>query len=80
MAATYNLAFNAAQLVREGVGCALVLDKLITTGPGTGLVFRPMVPPVISTIDFAWKRDQTHSTAAKLFAEEMKEEAAPAEG
>lgn len=80
MAATYNLAFNAAQLVREGVGCALVLDKLITTGPGTGLVFRPMVPPVISTIDFAWKRDQAHSTAAKLFAEEMKKEAAPAEG
>lgn len=80
MAATYNLAFNAAQLVREGVGCALTLDKLVATGDGTGLAFRLMYPPVVSTIDFAWKRDQAHSTAAKLFAEEMKKEAAPAEG
>lgn len=74
IAATYNLVFNAAQLVREGVGCALTLDNLVSTGPETGLAFRLMYPPVVSPIDFAWKRSATHSTAAKLFLETMQEE------
>lgn len=73
-AATYNLVFNAAQLVRENVGCALTLDKLVATGPGTGLEFRPMYPPVVSSIDFAWKRGAALSAAAKLFLNEVKPE------
>ena len=72
-AATYNLAFNAAQLVREGVGCALTLEKTVATGEGTGLEFRLMYPPVVSPIDFAWKHGQTLSTAAKLFLEGVQE-------
>lgn len=70
--ATYNLAFNAAQLVREGVGCALALDKLVATGEGTGFEFRPIYPPVVSTIDFVWKPDRVQSNAAKAFLGEMK--------
>ena len=31
--ATYNLIFNAALMVREGMGYALTLDKLVSTGP-----------------------------------------------
>ncbi|HIT45048.1 MAG TPA: LysR family transcriptional regulator [Candidatus Aphodovivens excrementavium] len=71
-AATYNLVFNAAQLVRENVGCALVLEKLVATGEGTGLEFRPMHPPVLSPIDVAWRRAQTLSAAAKLFLEAIR--------
>lgn len=63
VAATYNLVFNAAQLVRENVGCALVYDRLAPTGEGTGLEFRPLDPPVTSPIDFAWKRGQTLARA-----------------
>lgn len=74
IAATYNLVFNAAQLVREGVGCALTLENLVSTGPETGLAFRLMYPPVVSPIDFAWKRSATHSIAAKLFLETMRGE------
>ena len=74
IAATYSLAFNAAQLVREGVGGALILDNLVSTGPGTGLEFRLMYPPVVSPIDFAGKRSATHAIAAKLFLETMREE------
>ena len=42
VAATYNLAFNAALLVRENVGCALVYDRLVPTGQGAGMEFRPL--------------------------------------
>lgn len=36
---TYNLIYNAARMVEEGVGCALALDKLVNTA-GTELCFR----------------------------------------
>lgn len=73
VAATYNLAFNAAQLVREGVGCALMLEKLVATGAGTGLEFRLLHPPVVSPIDFAWKDRQTLTGAAQAFLDEMRQ-------
>lgn len=75
VAATYNLVFNAAQLVRENVGCALVYDRLAPTGEGTGLEFRPLDPPVTSPIDFAWKRGQTLARAPRAFLEDMREDA-----
>lgn len=71
IAATYNLAFNAGQLVREKVGYALALDRLAATGPGTGLEFRPLDPPLTSVIDFAWKPSQAFTSAAKRFLEQM---------
>ncbi len=71
VAATYNLAFNAALLVRENVGCALVYDRLVPTGQGTGMEFRPLDPPVASSIDFAWKRGHALARAPRAFLEEM---------
>lgn len=71
VAATYNLAFNAALLVRENVGCALVYDRLVPTGQGAGMEFRPLDPPVASSIDFAWKRGHALARAPRAFLEEM---------
>lgn len=70
--ATYNLIFNAVALAREGVGYVLALDNLATVGGDTGLVFRPLHPPVISVIDFAWKHGQVFTNAAQLFLESMR--------
>jgi len=69
--ATYNLSYNAAMLVREGVGYVLGFDRLITTGQGTGLEFRLLYPPVISVIDVAWKRDVPLTPAAQRFMEDL---------
>lgn len=69
--ATYNLVLNAVQFVREGVGYALGLDGLVSAGPGTGLEFRLLYPPVVSVIDFAWKSRKTLSAAAQAFLKEM---------
>ena len=67
IAATYNLAYNGALLVREGVGRMLSFDGLTTVGPGTGLEFRLLFPPLVSVIDLAWKRDVPLGDAAQRF-------------
>lgn len=75
IAATYNLAFNGALLVREGVGRMLSLDGLTATGPGTGLEFRLLFPPLVSVIDLAWKRDAPLGDAAQRFLEQLRRDA-----
>ena len=67
IAATYNLAYNGALLVREGVGRMLSFDGLTTVGPGTGLEFRLLFPPLVSSIDLAWKRGVPLGDAAQRF-------------
>lgn len=69
---TYTLGYNALVFVREGAGCMLGLDALAPTGPGTGLEFRPLWPPVVAHIDFAWRRGQKLSNAASMFLEDFK--------
>lgn len=72
VATTYTLGYNALVFVREGAGYMLGLDALAATGPGTGLEFRPLWPPIVARIDFAWRRGQALSNAASLFLEELK--------
>jgi len=40
--ATYNLLYNASLMVREGIGYALCLDKLVNTDCMSELCFRPL--------------------------------------
>ena len=72
IAATYTLGYNALVFVREGAGYMLGLDALTPTGPGTGLEFRPLWPPIVARIDFAWRRGQKLSNAASLFLNDLK--------
>ena len=65
--ATFNLIFNAALMVEEGVGCALCLDKLIKNTINDKLCFRPLEPKLKSGIDFAWKKSQIFSKAMEKF-------------
>ena len=69
--ATYNLIFNAALMVREGMGYALTLDKLVSTGPESPLCFKPLFPQLEAHIYFVWRKYQLFSPAAKLFLEHM---------
>ncbi|MCH3942863.1 MAG: LysR family transcriptional regulator [Atopobiaceae bacterium] len=78
--ATYNLLFNAEMLVRERVGYALCLDRIATTGKGTGLEFRLLYPPAVTTIDFAWKRGQVFSAAPRAFLESLTHDATGQQG
>ncbi len=65
--ATYNLLYNASLLVRQGVGYAIGLDKIINTSGDDELTFRPLRPKLETSLVFAWKKSQVFSAAAQKF-------------
>ena len=73
IAATYNLLYNAAIMVKVGVGNAISLDKLANTSQESDLCFRPLFPRLESGLDIAWKKYQVFSPAAKLFLDKLHE-------
>lgn len=70
--ATFNLAYNAGILVREGIGYLITFDKLINTGPDSGLCFRPLTPTLETKLYFVWKKYQVFTPAAELLLNEMR--------
>lgn len=81
--ATFNLAYNAGILVREGLGCALTFDKLIHTGPDSGLCFRPLLPALETNLYIVWKKYQVFTRVAEVFLAQLQadfSQPAPAEG
>lgn len=71
--ATFNLVYNAAVMVKAGIGCAITLDKLVDISKESELCFRPLKPKLESGLDIVWKKYQVFSPAAKLFLEKLHE-------
>ncbi len=71
---TYNLAYNAAIMVDEGIGYAIVLDKIVNTSSDSNLCFRPLEPRLESGLNIVWKKHQVFSAAANLFLRKIQEE------
>ncbi len=65
--ATYNLIFNAALMVEEGIGYALCLDKLVNTTSVSGLCFKPLEPRLEASLNIVWKKYQVFSKAGEKF-------------
>ncbi|MFK3958839.1 LysR family transcriptional regulator [Guptibacillus hwajinpoensis] len=70
---TYNLAYNAAIMVEEGIGYALVLDKIVNTSIDSNLCFRPLEPRLESGLNIVWKKHQVFSSAADMFIKKFQE-------
>ena len=70
----YNLLFNAALMVEEGMGIALCLDRLADTSDRSLLTFRPLAPRRQSRFYFVWKKYRILSPAAELFLQRMQRE------
>lgn len=68
---TYNLAYNAAIMVDEGIGYAIVLDKIVNTSSDSNLCFRPLEPRLESGLNIVWKKHQVFSAPAELFLKEI---------
>lgn len=64
---TYNLAYNAAIMVEEGIGYAIALDKIVNTSSDSNLCFRPLEPRLESGLNIVWKKHQSFSAAADMF-------------
>ncbi len=71
--ATFNLAYNAGVLVREGIGYLITFDKLINTGADSELCFRPLAPMLETKLYFVWKKYQVFTPAAELLLNEMRQ-------
>ena len=68
---TYNLAYNAAIMVEEGIGYAITLDKIVDTSSESNLCFRPLSPRLESGLNIVWKKHQVFSAAAEKFLKEI---------
>jgi DNA-binding transcriptional LysR family regulator len=68
---TYNLAFNASLMVKEGIGYAITLDKIVNTSSDSNLCFRPLKPRLESGLNIVWKKHQVFSAAAEMFLKEI---------
>lgn len=71
--ASYNLAYNAALMVEEGLGYLLTLDKLVNTSENSRLCFRPLSPRMEVHLDIVWKKYQLFSRAANCFLDKVQE-------
>ena len=71
--ATYDLIFNASILVKEGLGYALGLDKLVNTSAESILCFRPIRPVISSPLRLIWRKEQHFSRAASIYLEKVRE-------
>lgn len=71
--ATYNLIFNAAIMVEQGLGLAFCLDHLVNTQEHAGLCFRPLTPPREVGLNLVWKKYQIFSPAAEAFLASVQE-------
>lgn len=74
--ATFNLAYNAGILVREGMGYALSFDKLINTGSDSLLCFRPLMPALETKLYLVWKKYQVFTRVAEVFLKQLQQELA----
>lgn len=71
--ATYNLLYNAAIIVKSGIGYAVTLDKLADTSDKSLLCFRPLEPRLEAKLDIVWNKSSVRSSAANLFLQKLKE-------
>lgn len=63
---TYNLLYNASLLVKENISSALCIDGIINT-TNTNLTFIPLSPSLTASINIVWKKQQSFSSASKVF-------------
>jgi len=71
VAATYNLIFNAALMVEEGLGYAVTLEHLVNS---ERLCFRPLEPRLEVGLYVVWKKFQVFSKAAAKFLAVLQEQ------
>lgn len=64
---TSNLSTNAAVMVRQGLGYAMVVRGSLPFHDERNIVFRPLSPALGATCVLAWRRQQPFSPAATKF-------------
>ena len=69
--ATYNLLFNGALMVQDGLGCALCLESVHQPERSRELIFKPLTNVLTEEMHVIWKKDNVFSMASQKFFEEI---------
>jgi DNA-binding transcriptional LysR family regulator len=69
--ATYNLPFNGAVMARAGMGYALMLNNVVHTSEGSGIVFRPLTDVPKAEMYVIWRKYQVFTPIAELLLNEL---------
>lgn len=69
---TFNLITTPAMMVDTGLGCAFTFDRLVNTSGDSNLCFRPLDPPLETSLYVVWKKYQMFSRAARMFLEKIR--------
>ena len=69
---SFRLAYNASLFVREGLGYQLTFRRLVDVSPESGLVFRPLSPPLETKLYLIWNRYQTFTPIAERFLDQVR--------
>lgn len=72
MVASCSSSSGVSCFVEEGYGCAICPAGLVDTSGESGLVFRPLEPPVYTKLAIAWKKSQPLTPAAAAFLDELR--------
>lgn len=68
---SFRLAYNGSMFAKEGLGVLLTLNDLIDTSPSSGLVFRPLSPPLEMKMYLIWNRYQRFTPIAGRFLKQI---------
>lgn len=71
--ATFNLIYNAAVMVKQGLGLAFSFDHLVDTSTESPLCFRPLSPALPVEMHIIWKKYQVFTPIAEMLLKEMQE-------
>ncbi len=70
---SFRLSYNASLFVKEGLGFLLTFDRLIDTGPDSGLSFRPLAPKLETKMYLIWRRYQVFTPIAERLLAELRD-------
>ncbi len=68
---SFRLSYNGSMFAREGLGILLTLNNLIDTSPESGLVFRPIYPPIEMKMYLIWNKYQSFTPIAERFLKQL---------
>ncbi|WP_010529504.1 LysR family transcriptional regulator [Lentibacillus jeotgali] len=69
---SYNLLYNASLMVKEDIGYALCIDRIINTSGDSDLCFRRLSPKLEAGLNIIWKKHQVFSSAANKFLSQLR--------
>lgn len=69
---SFRLSYNASLFVREGLGLLLTFNRLIDTGPDSGLAFRPLAPKLETKMYLIWRKYQVFTPIAERMLAELR--------